>query len=178
MSFKKWLYKYKYLQFELEDVESRLQGYMTQFNNYFDLPKKDPSPPQLDSPPLQQKSEKLEKTPKNSKKKNKEFYKKLSKKTHPDKGGNKDDFKDINLLYQDDDILGMYLKAEELGIDLEELNIEDDEEIFEKSCKTLEEKAKQKQTTLAWLWGTCPPQNRDNLTKIFKEKYKIEPRKK
>ena len=66
---------------------------MTQFNNYFDLPKKDPSPPQLDSPPLQQKSEKLEKTPKNSKKKNKEFYKKLSKKTHPDKGGNKDDLK-------------------------------------------------------------------------------------
>ena len=63
MSFKKWLYKYKYLQFELQEVESKLQNYMTQFNDYFDLPKKDPSPPQTDPPPPQPESEELEKKP-------------------------------------------------------------------------------------------------------------------
>ena len=103
--------------------------------------------------------------------------KKLSKKLHPDKGGNEDDFMSISEMYNEENILGMYIKAEELGIELEDINLANIENTFDGSCIVLEEKTNLKKKTLAWLWATCPPEGKENMKKMFIEKYKLEYRK-
>jgi len=39
MSYKKWVYKYKYLKFELKEVEELQKNYILNFNSLFKLEK-------------------------------------------------------------------------------------------------------------------------------------------
>jgi hypothetical protein len=181
MSYKKWVYKYKYLEAECEEVEDRLQKYMVKFNNDFVFKKIEiPNPPpnietplEIEDKEIEEEADKEKKTPK----KGRELYKKLSKKLHPDKGGNEDDFMSISEMYNEENILGMYIKAEELGIELEDVDLANIENTFDGSCIILEEKTNLKKKTLAWLWATCPPEKKENMKKMFIEKYKLEYRK-
>ena len=91
------------------------------------------------------------------------MYKELAKEFHPDKGGTDDDFKDLNSLYQDENVLGMYVKAEELGLKIEVENEEELEETFENTCNLLQEKINYYQTTVAWKWGTAKEEEKDML---------------
>ena len=176
MSYKKWIYKYKYLIAEQDEIEEKFSEYATEFKKVWKHSKKS------DNLPLEKDSkvnwdaeiEEEEPKPKKEPKSGRELYKKISKKVHPDKGGNEDDFKKISELYGEEDILGMYLKAEELGVELKESDLEDVEETFNKSCNIISEKNLTKHKTLAWLWATCLPENREALIENIKKTYNLE----
>ena len=169
MSYKKWVYKYKYLKYELNETEELKDKYQKDFNSKFTF--KDKKDPEVVIP----KEDELKPNPKKEKNKEiKDLYKKLSKKLHPDKGGNEEDFKEISELYSEENILGMYLKAEELGVELEESDLENIEETFDKSCSIISEKNLLKHQTLAWVWATCPLENKEALIEKIKKTYNLE----
>ena len=68
----------------------------------------------------------------------------------------------------------MYLKAEELGVELKESDLGDIEETFDKSCSIISEKNLLKSQTLAWVWSTCPPENKEALIEKIKKTYNLE----
>ena len=104
-------------------------------------------------------------------------YKRLAKEFHPDKGGNEEDFKKLNELYQDENLLGMYVKAEEIGLELEELSEEEYKEAFEVSCSSLKTKIDFYQTTAAWKWGTAKEEEREILATSIEIQAKVKRRK-
>ena len=183
MSYKKWIYKYKYLLAEQDEIEEKFTEYAAEFNKAW-KDKRTPEAPQVKKESNvnwdtevndEEKEEEIQ--PKKEPKKGRELYKKISKEVHPDKGGNEEDFKEISELYGEENILGMYLKAEELGIELEESDLENIEETFEKSCSIISEKNLLKHQTLAWVWATCPPENKEALIEKIKTTYNLEYRK-
>ena len=183
MSYKKWIYKYKYLLSEQDEIEEKFSEYAAEFNKGW-KDKRTPENPHFKNESNvnwdteindEEKKEKIK--PKKEPKKGRELYKKISKEVHPDKGGNEDDFKEISELYSEENILGMYLKAEELGVELEESDLENIEETFEKSCSIISKKNLSKHQTLAWVWATCPPENKEALIEKIKTTYNLEYRK-
>ena len=44
MSYKKWIYKYKYLQAEVEEMEEEMEKYSKEFNKIFILKNESPNP--------------------------------------------------------------------------------------------------------------------------------------
>jgi hypothetical protein len=180
MSYKKWVYKYKYLRTEKEEFSKKMEKYIIQFHKDFKSNK--PSKPVLEIPPPPQNDKILEEfedkdIESKPEKKGKELYKELAKEFHPDKGGNDDDFKDLNTLYQDENVLGMYVKAEELGLDIEVLDEEELEETFEKTCNSLQEKINHYQTTAAWRWGVAKEEEKEILSFLIEQQANVKRRK-
>jgi hypothetical protein len=189
MSYKKWIYKYKYLLAEQDEIEERFSEYASEFNKVFKR-KEEPSKEKkksnidwdsgaedkiednekIDNEEISEEKDKTKKEPK----KGRELYKKISKEVHPDKGGNEKDFKIISELYHEGDILGMYLKAEELGVELEDSDLGDAEENFELSCASISEKNMVKMQTLAWVWAKASPEKRKELIIQIKNTYNLE----
>ena len=175
MSYKKWVYKYKYLKSEDEEFSEKMEKYIIQFHKDF---KSNKTPePELKNPPLQRdeiveefEDEDIESKPE---KKGKDLYKELAKEFHPDKGGTDDDFKDLNELYQDENVLGMYVKAEELGLDIEVLDEEELEETFEKTCNSLQEKINNYKSTAAWRWGVAKEEEKGFLAQAIVEQANV-----
>ena len=180
MSYKKWVYKYKYLKTEDEEFSKKMEKYIILFHR--DFKPNTPPEPVLKTPPPQNdeileefENEDIESKPE---KKGKELYKELAKEFHPDKGGTDDDFKDLNTLYQDENVLGMYVKAEELGLDIEVLDEEELEETFEKTCNSLQEKINHYQTTAAWKWGIAKEEEKEILSFLIEQQANVIRRKK
>lgn len=181
MSYKKWVYKYKYLKTEEEEFAKKMQKFIIQFNEDFIV---NTPPPQETNqnpppdPPLTEEDEKEKILEPKPKKKGKDLYKKLSKEFHPDKGGTDDDFKDLNSLYQDENVLGMYVKAEELGLKIEVENEDELEETFEKTCNLLQEKIDHYITTAAWRWGIAKEEEKEILSFLIEQQANVKRRKK
>lgn len=181
MSYKKWVYKYKYLKTEEEEFAKKMQKFIIQFNKDFVINTPPPQEINQDSPPPdsplieENKEEILEPKPK---KKGKDLYKKLSKKFHPDKGGTDDDFKDLNSMYEDENVLGMYVKAEELGLEIEVLDEDELEETFEKTCNSLQEKIDHYVTTAAWRWGIAKEEEKEVLSFLIEQQANVKRRQK
>ena len=172
MSYKKWVYKYKYLQVEFEEVKQQKEKYLIEFNRLFAF--KDEKPSQTAKDTIE-KSNKPK--PKEQKQKNtKNLYKKLSKKVHPDRGGSNEEFIELNELYEEGDLLGMITKAEEHKIDTTEFKEDKIELEFERSCLMLEEKTKGIQKTLAWQWGTAQDKDKQGLKQMFEHMYGLIPK--
>jgi hypothetical protein len=103
----------------------------------------------------------------------KSLYKDLSKKLHPDKGGSEDDFKELSKMYNSKDVLGMYVKAEELGVEIDEDNIEDIEQKFQESCNALSKQAEKPKSTAAWVWCNTPEDQKQQVIEKFENKFGI-----
>ena len=155
MSYKKWVYKYKYLKAEADEVSEKMKKYTTEFNKLFISKQaiEEEKQRQLDIIELvssgsikSKKKQKITNLP------GKNLYKDLSKKLHPDKGGSEEEFIELSEMYESKDILGMYVKAEELGIEIKENNIENIEQKFQDSCNVLTTKAEKHKSTAAWIW--------------------------
>ena len=178
MSYKKWVYKYKYLKTEEEEFAEKMQMYTIKFNEDFIT---NTPPPQeiIHNPPPQDSSLVEEETLESKQdKKGKNLYKELAKEFHPDKGGTDDDFKDLNSLYQDENVLGMYVKAEELGLKIEVVDEEELEETFEKTCNSLQEKINHYPTTAAWKWATVEEDQKEMLAVIIEQQANVKRRQK
>lgn len=167
MSYKKWVYKYKYLQAEFEEVNHLKIKYLREFEKLFTFKDKKPSQSVKDA--IEESNKPKPKVPKQKNTKN--LYKKLSKKVHPDRGGSNEEFIELNELYEEGDLLGMITKAEEYDINTDEFKEDKVELEFEHSCWVLEEKTNELKQTLAWKWGTSPEKDKKSLMDMFEQMY-------
>ena len=171
MSYKKWVYKYKYLKAEVDEVKEKMDKYTIEFNKLFisrekyEKIKNNPNPAPI--------IEEFKPKPKKINNPGKSLYKDLSKKLHPDKGGNEDEFIELSEMYESKDILGMYIKAEELGVEIDENNIEDIEQKFQESCNTLSKQAEEPKSTAAWVWANTPEDKKQQVIERFENKFGI-----
>lgn len=99
----------------------------------------------------QRKIDKLESKKKISPKM-KSLYKKLSSVTHPDRGGDADDFLSLKQAYESGDLMLLLKFADKYNVDYE-LEEDDSYIIIEKSTE-LEKEINRMKSTLAWFWGT------------------------
>ena len=145
------MYKYQYLQEETKEILIQQKKNTAEFNEYFDIStekdkkeeKKTPIPP----PP-----EENNPTPRILNSPIKPIYKELSKILHPDKGGDSDEFALVSSMYRDQDSMGIFIKAEEHGVDVSNYLTEELEESFSKSCEILEEEINKIKKTVSWVW--------------------------
>ena len=154
---KKLTHKYEFLKLELEEVLEESEEYSLKWGQLFGKYFADKNSEfwlneetgelRKDKP----EEEEVKKKPPKPKKL-RDLYKKLSKHTHPDKGGNEDDFDEVKKSYDKDDLINLISLAGRYGIDFE---IEDeDQELIEKSCKNIEFKIKSTKETLSWAYFT------------------------
>ena len=76
-------------------------------------------------------------------------------------------------MYNSRDILGMYIKAEELGVEIDESNIEDIEQKFQESCNVLSKRAEDPKSTAAWVWGNTPKDQKQQVIEKFEHQFGI-----
>ena len=171
MSYKKWIYKYKYLQAEVDEVMEKMDKYTIEFNKLFIS--KEKYEKMKNNPNVTPTIEEPKPKPKEINNPGKSLYKDLSKKLHPDKGGSEDEFIELSEMYESKDILGMYIKAEELGVEINEGNIEDIEQKFQESCNILTEQAEKPKSTAAWVWANTPEDQKQQVIEKFEHQFGI-----
>ena len=154
-----------YLRTELEETEWIFQDCLKEFDVEFRKYFKDPTqkkkgditskPPEYDIPEVDVNM----------------VFKKIAKKTHPDKLINKDIsdeeydakvdmYKEAQRSVKNRDWSKVVEIAKELGIDISDIK-NDDSEYLNESVKRLSEKIQQLKTTYAWKWGNTPDQERE-----------------
>ncbi len=168
MSYKKWIYKYKFLQEEENETQKQFDVYVQQFEEDFVLVNTDESnntPITVDPLPERIANNLC-----------KPIFKKLSKVLHPDKGGDDEEFNKISNYYRNQDIIGLYIIAEKFNIDIEDLITDDMIPLFESSCQVIENDIIDKQKSIAWDWYNNSNGNKELTLKHLKENYDIIPR--
>lgn len=150
---KKLLYKYRYLKLEKDDISDEHSKLVTKFESSFEsiIPKKDVN---TDTNKPKHKKTKIDSNVR-------ELYKKIAKKLHPDKGGNEEDFKELNIRYKSNDLLGVVDFAFDNNIEFE-LNDEDEGQLI-KSIEVLTSKIGNLKTTLAYVWEHGSVEERMNV---------------
>ena len=154
-----------YLRTELEETEWIFQDCLKEFDVEFRKYFKDPTekkkgdvtskPPEYDIPEVDVNM----------------VFKKIAKKTHPDKLINKDIsdeeydakvdmYKEAQRSVKNRDWSKVVEIAKELGIDISDIK-NDDSEYLKESVKRLTEKINQLKMTYAWKWGNTPDQERE-----------------
>lgn len=169
MSYLKWIYKYQYLQEEFKDIKVEEEKNIKEFNDHFSLDEEQSK----DSPP------KIEELlpDKDSKNPGKGLYKELSKKLHPDRGGNADEFSVISIMYRNHDTIGLFLKAQEHDIEVEKFLNDDLILSFDKSCQLVEKEINNTKNTLSWCWCNASGElDKQNQLKYLKEEFNLIPK--
>tara|TARA_R110000782_G_C14515602_1_gene380457 strand:+ start:32 stop:553 length:522 start_codon:yes stop_codon:yes gene_type:complete len=170
MSYKKWIYKYKYLKYDFDETKELKEKFQQDFNSKFEFKNKKedeviiPKEDEVDSPPKKQKNKKI-----------KELYKKLSKKLHPDKGGSEEDFNELNKFYESENILEMAIKSEELNLEIENIDEYFTDDSFSSLCSNLEEQTSFIKNTLAWKWAIATEEEKKTLIILFEQQHGVVP---
>jgi hypothetical protein len=99
----------------------------------------------------------------------KRLYKRLSLRTHPDKGGDREMFEKLIVAYNTLDIIGMIRLAIILNVDYSEFTSEASE-LFERSISEMSGKIEHFKRTLAWNWGSASEEQKAALKQRFKLK--------
>ena len=154
---KKYLHKYEFLKLELEDFQEEFVDYDIEwkklFGKYFSNIKTEmwvnqETGEMRDKPPGE--DNKKEKPKKSDKVK--KLYRKASTITHPDRGGNVEDFNYIKKCYENNDLLGLMLFAGENNIEVE--ITEDDKTLLENNCLRLQNEIKGLRSSLVYNFFT------------------------
>ena len=91
----------------------------------------------------------------------KEVYRKVAGKTHPDKGGDGDEFKKANEANKNKDLGALMEMADDLGIE-----VPMDEEMLgnmRKQTKAIVKTVEKLKTTMAWAWVHTPKEQKNDL---------------
>ena len=145
---KKLIHQYNFLSLELDEIKEEHSELSNEFELLFAdyIPKEEVTEEQaIEDAKKQPKKKKL-----NISDSTKKVYKDVAKELHPDKGGNEDDFKELNERYKKNDLLGVVSLAAERGIDFE-LSDEDTLHLKE-SIQQIESQISHYKTTLAYVW--------------------------
>jgi len=104
-------------------------------------------------------------------KKLRDLYKKLSKHTHPDKGGDEDEFNEVRESYEKEDLLALISLAGQYNI---EFNIEEeDQEMIEKSCMNIENQINNTKSTLSWAYFTGDRSKKKAVLAMMEQQFDI-----
>jgi capsular polysaccharide biosynthesis protein len=141
INLKKLIYQYRYLKLEESDISEEHSKLVSKFESDFSeyIPKTEPKP-------QKQKVTKKESVDNNVKK----IYKDIAKQLHPDKGGDEEQFKELNERYKSNDLLGVIDYAVENDIQIE-LDESDTHQLVD-SIENLETKIQDLKGTLAYVW--------------------------
>jgi len=141
INLKKLIYQYRYLKLEESDISEEHSKLVSKFESDFSeyIPKPEPKP-------QKQKVTKKESVDNNVKK----IYKDIAKQLHPDKGGDEEQFKELNERYKSNDLLGVIDYAVESNIEIE-LDESDTHQLLD-SIENLETKIQGLKRTLAYVW--------------------------
>lgn len=162
---KKYYHKYKYLSIEIEDFQKEIEGLQQKwYNTYRDRLEKSPRYVENE----QELHQNNEDPPKTDNKNLKPLYKKLSKKLHPDRGGNNEEFVKFKEEYEKGNYFGLTELAVENDIELDGYEIGIDE--YKDQIQTLEKELKElKNNTFWWFYNGTPTQQQ--MAKYYLEQF-------
>jgi hypothetical protein len=168
-NFKKYIYKYKYLLEEIKDHDTFFQDKIDEWNDLFgEFNVQDPDEhTECDTEHCCQNctpEEKEEKHPHIKK-----LYRKLVRHFHPDKGGDENIFNNVKEAYEENDIIGMFLIAEENNIDIE--LTDNMETVIERSVYNLQVKEENKNKTLLALFFKGSDEDKANVIRMLEMRH-------
>ena len=146
-------YKYQYLKLELEEleelIETRTRIFNSTFGKYF-MDKnsefwinEETGEIRKDMP-----SEEIEPKKQKTSKKLKDLYKKISRYTHPDKGGSAKEFQDVKAAYDNNDYLDLISYASKYGVNV--TATEEDKTLIINSIDTINNTIASHENSLAY----------------------------
>lgn len=168
-NFNKYIYKYKYLLEEIKDHDDFFQSKLEEWNELFgEFNEKEPTEhtdcgtenccgncqPEI----------KEDKDPHIKK-----IYRKLARNFHPDKGGDQDTFNKVKEAYEDNDLIGMFLIAEENNIKIE--LTEDMEAVFEQAVYNLQIREENKNKTLLAIFFKGSDEDKANVIRMLEMRH-------
>ncbi len=156
VNLKKLVYQYRYLKLELDELIEQQAKLTIEFESEFsDILKDDGKTHLSEDKDTKTKSVHTDESVK-------DIYKKTAKKLHPDKGGDEEEFKELNKRYKSNDLLGVIDLAVDNKIEID--YSEDDVELMNTSVTSLETKIEDYKNKIAYVreYGT-PLQRRQVL---------------
>lgn len=156
---KKLTHQYEFLKLELEEIQDELVEYDKEWAKLFgkhfmdkntEMWVNEETGEMRNEKPTDAEMSKKTKPPPPEKVKH--LYRKLSTFTHPDKGGDPDDFNKVKEFYEKNNLLELLKFASKY--DLKYQLEEEDEEILIKSCDNLRTHIRNRKNTMAWLYFT------------------------
>ena len=181
-SLKKITHKYEFLKLELEEVKEELEEYLSvwtkHFGKYFAQKKSEmwvneETGEMRETPPVDDEEEEIKKPKKKQKpQKLKKLYKKLSTYTHPDKGGDVEDFNAIKKSYEEEDFLELLKFAGLYQIDFE--LEEEDELLVEQSCTNIQKEIQTHKGSMAYAFGSGDIQKKLAVIQMLEQHLGIE----
>jgi hypothetical protein len=141
---KKLYHKYEFLSLEIDEMEQSIEDCKDKwYEDYGESVKESPVYKEVDTGEKEDElwEEVEEKQPKEKSEKLKKLYKKLSKKLHPDHGGDEDEFINIKRFYDQSNYFEMTKMADQYDIeyDVEESDISKYEQTIQRLEKKLED---------------------------------------
>ena len=155
INLKKLVYQYKFLNLEVEELKQQHIQLTSEFEEEFkDILLKAEKQVELnDSKPKGKKSKTDESV--------KDIYKKAAKQLHPDKGGNEEEFKELNDRYKSNDLLGVIDVAVDNKIDFDYK--ESDIDLMNNSIESVKEQIEDYKNKLAYVWKFGSPFQRGQV---------------
>ena len=177
---KKLTHKYEFLKLELEEVKEEGDDYQVKwgqlFGKYFAdknsefWVNEDTGELRKDRPEDETDTDEIEPKPEKPKKL-RDLYKKLSKHTHPDKGGDEDKFNKVIESYDREDLLALLYLAGQYNIDFD--IEEEDQEMVEKSCFNIENEINNTKSTLSWAYFTGDRSKKKAVLAMMEQQFNI-----
>jgi len=177
---KKLTHKYEFLKLELEEVKEEGDDYQQKWGQLFGKYFVDKNSEfwvneetgelRSEKPEDEKESDDVESKPEKPKKL-KDLYKKLSKHTHPDKGGDEDEFNEVKQSYDKEDLLALLSLAGQYNIDYE--IEEEDQEMIEKSCLNIENEINNTKSTLSWAYFTGDRSKKKAVLAMMEQQFNI-----
>ena len=177
---KKLTHKYEFLKLELEEVKEEGDDYQVKwgqlFGKYFAdknsefWVNEDTGELRKDRPVDETDTDEIEPKPEKPKKL-RDLYKKLSKHTHPDKGGDEDKFNKVKESYDREDLLALLSLAGQYNIDFD--IEEEDQEMVEKSCFNIENEINNTKSTLSWAYFTGDRSKKKAVLAMMEQQFNI-----
>ena len=154
INLKKLVYQYKFLNLEVEELKEQHIKLTVEFESEFkDIISKSENGLVTDE-------NKTDKKKHNTDESVKEIYKKTQKRLHPDKGGDEEEFKELNERYKSNDLLGVIdLVDNKVDFDLKD----DDVELLNNSVKSLESTIDEYKNKLCYVWKYGTPYERGQV---------------
>lgn len=171
MSYQKWIYKYQYLRAEVDELKEDQSKYAQQFAEDFIMPESGSNGSSEFKLPDEESNEPIVDSPARP------IYKALSKKLHPDVGGDVEEFKRIAKLYKSGDTIGLYIAAEYYKIDVSKYLTKELVQSFEDSCALVDKEIYNIKNSLAYQWCTIDESKHDKYIKWLGNNFGILPKK-
>lgn len=172
---KKWIFKYRYLQLELEETKELQDQYTEKFMEDFqDVLSDEKNHEGIDK--ASEEGQKLidelkeESKPKNTSKLAKELYRNISRKTHPDIVKDEEMnqiFAEAATAYEELNLMELIMISDKLGIELEKELDEKDLKTLQSNCDKVQTEIDTIKSTITWQWCTYPEEERADLKDYF-----------